>query len=220
MAVKKGDHWEAKCPVFDTGEPLFVFANIIYGLDRELPMPPGLSSTRELGITSEYTIALPEELQAAGVKPAEKPQRLIDDFSRGWHDWYRLSADNSHHWLYATRKVLDPSWIGPKGGKIAFEILTTEPDNTLGITCVVNEWQSYTGRRKDKFTAVVKLEKNGVNSILLAAGDFKNKDGVSMTDWDEISELQFQPANKAVKGDKSLIPWKGDPPTMANLRWE
>ncbi|MDF7827114.1 hypothetical protein P4B35_24030, partial [Pontiellaceae bacterium B12227] len=31
---------------------------------------------------------------------------------------------------------------------------------------------------------------------------------------------QFQPANKAVKGDKSLIPWKGDPPTMANLRWE
>jgi hypothetical protein len=220
MAVKVNDHWEAQCPVFDTGEPLFVFANITYDIGRELPLPPGYTSTRELSFTSEYQSALPEALQAAGVRPTEKPQRMIDDFSRGWQDWYRLSADNPQHWVYATRKVLDPSWIGPKDGKLAFEIAVTEPGNTLGVSCVLNEWQSYTGRKKDTFIAVVKLEKSGTNSVVLAASDFKNKDGVGMEDWDEITDLQFQPANKAVSGEKSLVPWKGALPALAALRWE
>jgi len=154
------------------------------------------------------------------VTATERPQRLIDDFTRGWQDWYRLNAGNAHHWSYATRKIVDPSWMGPRNGKLAFEIETTEGGNQLAVGVEVNSWQSYTGRKKDTYYAVVPLTEVGRQPIELQAADFKNKQGSPLADWDEAVELVFKPANRIggpMAGDQN---WNGRPPSLANLRWE
>ena len=211
------DTFIAKCPVFDVNEPLFSFANITYKMPKTLPARPGAEGTNLLTITSQYQIAYPDDLKKAGVQATEKPQRLVEDFSKGWQDWYRLSHNNPHHWFYATRKIIDPSWIGPKGGKLTFEINTTEEGNQLAVGIETNTWQGYTGRKRDKFHAMVQLPKSGSQTISLSANDFKNAAGISMVDWDEATELTFTPANRVLNTKND---WKGNPPTLAKLRWE
>ena len=41
-----------------------------------------------------------------------------------------------------------------------------------------------------------------------------------MSDWDQITELDFRAANEALPGNPSLKPWKGKVPALHNLRWE
>jgi len=211
--------YEAECPIFDIGEPLFAFANITYRLPRELPARPGAPATDLLTITSEYQSAYPAALRAVGVIATVKRQRSIDDFSRSWQDWYRLSANNSHHWFYATRKVVDPAWMGPRNGNLAVEMVTTSTDNQLAVGLEVNNWQGYTGRKRDTYHAIVALKEEGNHSLVLRASEFKNQMGHSLADWDEVNELTFTPANRIKGNPRVKSAWRGDPPELKNLRW-
>jgi dienelactone hydrolase len=211
-----------KCPVFDVAEPLFAFANITYQMPRTLPSRPGKAATDLLTVSSEYQIAYPEALKTAGTKTTEKRERLIDDFSRGWQDWYRLNQDNPHHWFYSTRKILDPSWIGPNDGRLAVELEITAPGCELAVGVEVNNWQGYTGRKRDTYHAVIELANAGPQSISLRSADFKNWAGQSLADWDEITELFFTPANR-LKGINGGPPrkrnWNGRPLELKKLSW-
>lgn len=216
---REGPVYKADCPVFDVNEPLFAFANIIYELDRTMPARPGHPPLDLLTVSSEYQSVYPDALQTAGIRATEKPQRLIDDFSHGMRDWYLLSQDNPGHWYYGTRKLLDPSFMGPKGGKLALNIRTSAENNTLAIGIDVNRWQGYTGRKLDNYVAFVELSAKGIHSIQLSAGDFKNEKGQALKDWDEITELYLTPSNR-VKGPLATsLDWHGDPPELKNLRW-
>ena len=207
-ATNDGKNYFAHVHVFDTNEPLFAFANITYKMPRTLPARPGNHASDLLTISSEYKAIYPDQLSK--VKATEKPQSLIDDFSRGWQDWYRLNPDNPHHWFYATRKIIDPSWMGPKGAKLDVQVVTTAPSNTVSIGIETNTWQSYTGRKRDSFFAQVALPEAGANAISLSAADFKNAAGQPMADWDEATELSFSAHQKK---------WQGKPPTLRELRW-
>lgn len=218
MAKKVDDHYEAMCPVFDTNEPLFVFANVTYRTGRVIPMPRGHRPTDEVTVSTKYWMAYPEQLKEAGVKATETRHRLIDDFSRGWHDWYRLSWSHSDHWYAGTRKVLDPSWMGPKGGKLSVELSTDGAGNRLAVIAEVNTWQGYTGRRKDTFHALVELPKKGRTSFALSVGDFKNAKGEALKDWDELTELAFTPSCKAKLPGKQP-PWNGKAPVFHKVQW-
>ncbi|MDA0350527.1 MAG: hypothetical protein O3C20_24380, partial [Verrucomicrobia bacterium] len=216
---REGLVYSAACPVFDVNEPLFAFANITYKLDRILPERPGRPPSDLMTVSSEYQAVYPDALQAAGIKATEKPQRLIDDFSHGMRDWYLLSQDNPGHWYYGTRKLLDPSFMGPKGGKLALDIRTSAEKNTLAIGIDVNRWEGYTGRKTDSYLAFVKLPAEGLHSIQLSAGDFKNEKGQALQDWDEITELFLTPSNR-VKGPQATThDWQGDPPELRKLCW-
>lgn len=220
-ARKKHDAWEGKCPVLDPGEPLLAFANVTYEIDRDVPLPRGYSrKTRRLCISSTYCMAYPDDLAKAGVKATGRPSRQIDDFARGWHDWYRLSAGNRHHWLFATRKCVDPRWTAPKGAKLAFDIKTTQAGAVLGVVIHTNEWRGYTGAKRDTFVALVPLSKAGWNAVTLAAGDFKNAGDEPLADWNGQTQLVFQPANRARPKDKALGLWKGAVGELRNLRWQ
>lgn len=218
MAKKVGDHYEAVCPVFDANEPLFVFANVTYRTGRVIPIPRGHRATDEVTVSTKYWMVYPEHLKEAGVKATETRHRLIDDFSRGWHDWYRLSWSHSDHWYAAPRKVLDPSWMGPKGGKLCVELSPGEAGNRLAVIAEVNTWQGYTGRRKDTFHAIVDLAKKGRTSFALNAGDFKNAKGEALKDWDELTELAFTPSIKAKISGKQPK-WKGRAPEFHKVHW-
>jgi len=217
--VQEGSHAVAKCPVFDINEPLFAFANITYKAPHKLPARPGRSSSNLLTVTSEYCMAYPDELKAAGVQPTEKPRRLIDDFARGMQDWYTLNAENAHHWFYSTRKLLDPSWMGPEGAQLAVELEVDSPGNTMVVGIEVNTWQGYTGRRKDSFHAMVDLPKQGLNVIELTLDDFRSDAGERLKDWDEITELFFTPSNRIRSSLATKENWMGAPPTLKRVRW-
>ncbi|MGI9474439.1 MAG: NPCBM/NEW2 domain-containing protein [Rubripirellula sp.] len=213
-----GNAYSARCPVFDIGEPLFVFSNITYRLPSTLPARVGAEATNLLTVSSQYQRAYPSELDASGVVATEGTNRVVDDFQHDWRDWYRLNAKNPHHWFYATRKIVDPSWIGPVNGKLAFEIVTSEPGNRVAVGIETNAWQGYTGRKRDRYHAFVECPSAGEHSIVLAASDFHNDAGQPMRDWDESTELFFTPANRV--STEVTGHWHGPPPRLKELRWK
>ena len=213
-----GDVVTARCPLFDASEPVFAFANITYRIPYMLPARPGAKATDKLTVSSQFQSVYPDALLAGSAVATESRQRLIDDFQFGWRDWYRLNAENPHHWFYATRKIIDPSWMGPKGGKLAFDVNTSKAGNRLAIGIEANTWQGYTGRKRDSFQAIVELPNAGNNSVALTASDFRNSSGQSMADWDEATELTFTPANRVSASINGA--WLGNPPDLRNLRWE
>ena len=212
-ARRDGRTWQAACPVMDVNEPLFAFANVYYKLAR-----------REGGEAASFALstcraAYPAELKRAGVRATEKPQRLIDDFSRGWHDWYVLAKGNRHHWFFGTHKPADPRWTGPKGAKLAFDIHTTEADNVLAVKVMTNQWRGYAGKRAAMYVARVRLPRAGRRRVALAAEEFRTGEGVALDGWGELTELAFQAADKALP-DAGLKPWRGAVPRFGNLCWQ
>ena len=209
-----GDVAEAPCPVADLDEPLFVLANVHYPLAGRGARDP------ETFVLSAVAAAYPATLRRAGVKATASPRREIDDFSRGWRDWYVLSGDNRHHWTFATRKPADPRWRGPRGAALALAVLTTAPGNRLALRVITNEWRSYSGRPRGEYVATVELPEAGRRQISLAAGDFKAVEGgAALPGWDEVTELSLLAADKA-KGSGWTKPWEGAIPVFAALRWE
>ena len=215
-ATTRDGVWEAECPVFDLDEPLFVFANVYYRLN-EGQRREGDPETFALGVSDA---AYPDALRDAKVKATEQPRRVIDDFSRGFHDWYTLNINNQHHWLISTRKLADPRWEAPRGGTLSFEIEPTQAGNTLAVQLKTDSWRGYSGRRPDTWTALVPLAKAGRQRVELAAEAFTNPSGKTLKDWYGITELIFQAGAKSqtsTAGD--LAPWSGEVPRFFELRW-
>ena len=214
-AEPRGDAWEGACPVFDLGEPLFVLANVHYrlaGSERR----PGDPATFVL---SAATARYPGALKQAGVAATERPRRLIDDFSRGFHDWYTLNADNRHHWFFSTRKPADPRWEAPRGAVLSLTLETDAPDNTLAVQLQTDAWRGHSGRKAATYTARVALPKAGRQTVEVKLSDFASESGTPPADWAGITELILRAADKALPGDKTLSPWKGGVPRMIELRW-
>jgi dienelactone hydrolase len=212
-ARRDGQTWQAVCPVMDVNEPLFTFANVYYKLTRRHGRDPASFAL------STCQAAYPDELKHAGVRATEKRQRLIDNFARGWHDWYVLNGGNRHHWLFATHKPADPRWVGPKGAKLAFDIRTAEGGNVLAVKVITNQWRGYAGKQAATYVARASLPRAGRQRVTLAAEDFRTSEGVALDGWDEITELAFQAADKALP-EAGLQPWRGPVPRFADLRWE
>ena len=209
-----GKDYYGTCSVYDLNEPLFVLANVYYKLKPE----ERRAGDPETFILSVADQVYPKDLKAAGFKETDKHRRLIDDFKRGFDDWYVLNGGNRHHWFYSTRKLADPRWAGPKNGKLAFQITTTKPGNTLGVKIETDSWRNYSGRSRQSYTALVAL-KEGDNHIELTHSDFHTTQGKSLADWEGITELSFTPGDKLNVSAAELEVWQGEFPVFANLRW-
>ena len=208
--------WEAECPVFDLDEPLFAFANVYYQLNSEQRR----DSDPETFALSVSRAAYPDELREANVKATEQARRLIDDFSRGYHDWYTLNIDNRHHWFLSTRKLADPRWEAPRGAKLSFEIAPSTAGNTLAIQLTTDSWRSYCGRKPDTWTTLIPLPQAGRQRVELPANAFTNPAGKSLDDWYGITELSFQSGDKSkASASTELAPWSGEVPGFFDLRW-
>ncbi|VGO17697.1 hypothetical protein PDESU_06299 [Pontiella desulfatans] len=212
-----GDHWEAQCPVYSLNEPLVALAVITYDCGFDLAMPPGYHNpNRNFSIASEVYTVYPDELVSNGVVPTAERNRLIDDFSRGFKDWYTLSEDNPHHWMFYTRKMNDAAWKGPVDGELSFDITTTEANNLLTIK-LMDEWGEHIW---SSFAATINLPVAGTNTVSLALDDFVLLgDGTStLSSWEDVRYMGIASANKF---DSSTYPtwWQGDVPVLENLQW-
>ena len=216
MAKIKDGSWEAECPVFDLQEPLFVLANVHYRLtDQQKRM--GDPDTFLLSVADA---AYPETLRSANVKNSESKNRLIDDFQRGFHDWYTLNIQNHEHWLISTRKLADPRWEAPDNAELSFEIETTQAGNSVAIQIQTDTWRQHIGKSPDTWTAVVPLVVAGRQIVKLRCDAFINESGNSLEDWNGITELIFQSAAKTLQGrSKQTPPWRGSVPSFHQVKW-
>ena len=229
-AVKTGKQWNAHCPVMNLDQPIFAYANIIYNTPAQYqtgPQKAGQGSSDTFAISSRMLSVAPAKLREAKVKATDKPERLIDDGSRDWHDWYLLNWGHPPLWTATTRKLKDAKWRGPDGATLHFDILC-QTDNQLVLTCNCNAWGAMIpGKPAVDYTAVKKLNASkewqtvSVNLGELIATDPKVT--APLANWQTVTEFSISPKGEVVKdGQKVKVDgkaWQG-PREIRNLRWE
>jgi pimeloyl-ACP methyl ester carboxylesterase len=206
-AERRGDEWVADCPVMSTKQPLFVYANVAYKLKHECVGIFGSKPPASFIVSSPEAIYLPSDLAEAGVKATDQPARLIDDFSREWHDCYRLEWGNPHVWNATTRKIKDLKWRGPKGARLVFDVKCPD-DNVLVIVADLNGWGVFPDSPAGSYEAR-KLLKGSPDwqTITVALEDMrstKKDDATAMAGWDTVTELSFRRAKTYFKNDKEV----------------
>jgi pimeloyl-ACP methyl ester carboxylesterase len=229
-AVKAGDEWKAACPVMSLAQPLFAYAEVVYDTPaqyRSVAQVPGQENTGTFALSSRVVSAAPAQLQAAGVQATDQPERMIDDGSGGWRDWYRLNWGHPPLWTVTTRKLKDAKWRGPDGATLKLEIKSLT-DNTLVAKFNCNAWGAFTpGKPAVDYTAV-KVVKGApdwqtlsISLAELAATDPKIT--VPLANWQTVTEFSLSPSGETVKNSEKLKvdgkPWQG-PREIRNLRWE
>jgi hypothetical protein len=222
-AVREGAAFTAKLPLPSTDAPVFVFANVLHTLPapESLKMPGLPPEICEVCLSSTLHTVSPEQLRAAEVRATDTPRTLLDDFSRGWRDWYRLNAGNRDHWQNWTRKVTDPMWRGRAGAKLALTLKVAE-DNRMTVVLEENEWRSYRGPRR---TYVRELELHGspdAQTFTLDVADFKNTaDGAPLKSWSQLDQLGLCAYHGGGKGAPAQVrSWKGKEIEFLRLEWK
>lgn len=227
-ARKVGDAWVASCPVLSTEQPLFVYANVTYPLKTERIGYRGSKAPASFIISSREVILPSDALKQAAIKATDKPSRMIDDFARGWQDWYRLEWGNPHVWSATTRKLKDPKWRGPAGAKLVVDVRCPK-DNTIVVIADLNGWGAFPGKPGGSFVAGKVLTGSpDWQRVTIGLEDMRpaNKNSPPvMTTWETVTELSLRRTGTFIQdgqevkfGDKS--PGWNAPREFRNLRWE
>ncbi|MEC9096295.1 MAG: hypothetical protein VX776_06655, partial [Planctomycetota bacterium] len=85
---------------------------------------------------------------------------------------------------------------------------------------VVNSWRNYIGKRSNTYIAIAKLDEVGKHVVLLQSSDFKDQKGLALDDWNGITELQLQSADKALPAIPEFEPWNGSELKILRVEWE
>lgn len=210
----EGGVWKAELPLGRVDKPLWVYANVLYGLEQPVSGAGyyyGSYTTDQFNLSSVLRMVGPGALTSAGIRPTLKPSLLIESFDGDWgKEWFTYRPEE---WGRRTHKVYDDRWQAPAGARLSFEVLSDQANQlVVGI---------------DDFAAVVNTD--GVEAwqgIDLSLADFKNALGDSLESWDAIKELRLAAKDrlKARDGgeDKRLAlgaNWKGADPKFRDLRW-
>lgn len=229
-AAKVGDAWEAACPVTSLDGPLFAFANVSYDAPAGYQAGArgdGRDRSGLFVISSRVLSAGPAALEAAGVRAIDQPGRLIDDGSRGWHDWYLLNWAHPPLWKATTRKLKDPKWRGPDGANLVFDV-RCETDNQLVLTFNTNAWGAMVPGQPAVDYAVVKLLSGSPDwqTVSVKLGELVAIDPkvtTPLATWQTVTEFSISPSGTFVR-DGQIVKAEGKawvgPREIRNLRWE
>ena len=223
-AVQTGEQWKAQCPVMSLEQPIFVFANVVYKMPEAYRAE---TKTDTFAISSRVLSATPTELQTAGTKATDKPDRAIDDGTRGWRDWYLLNWGHPPLWTATTRKLKDPKWRGPNGATLHFEI-KSETDNQVVLTFNCNGWGAFAPGKPEVEYTVIKLLRGSAEwqSVSVSLNELIATHPAVTTppaDWQSITEFSISPSGVKVKDGQKVKAdgkaWQGSR-ELRNLRWE
>lgn len=212
--TRSDDHWTASLPVNTLDKPLWVYANVSYGLD-----PPvsgagyyhGIYTAHTFNVSSLLQKISPDELRLAGVKANFTRSLMIETFEEGWRlEWF---SNHPETWPRATHKVHDEQWRAPTNARLSLQVLSTKP-NTLVVMI-------------DDHAAEIDLNDVGQwQEIVLTPRDFRNLAGDSLPGWSNIRELKLSDTERLqpTRGDASPSrvvgkKWEGPDPEFRNLRW-
>ena len=227
-SVKVGKQWKAACPVMNLQEPIFAFANVVYETPAQytaVAQTAGHNNSATFAISSRMLSVTPAQLQMAGVKATDKPDRLIDDGTRGWHDWYLLNWGHPPLWTATTRKLKDPKWRGPDGATLQIEIKSLT-DNKLVLTFNCNAWGAINpGKPAVDYIAVKELKGSPEwQQVSVSLKDLvsTNEKAGPLTNWQSVTEFSISPSGTTLKDGKKVKvdgkAWQG-PREIRNLRW-
>jgi len=214
-AEQSATTWTAELPLLTTDKPLWVYANVLYPLEKPISGAGyyyGLYTAKTFNLSSKMEIAAPDQLKAAGVKATFKPTLLIEDFKDDWEkEWF--TYDRSHNWGRKTHKVYNPKWQAPTNAQLAFDVRCERP-NKMVVTL-------------DHAGAEIELTGGDTwQSVVLSPADFTTAEDRELQDWKGIMELRLMPQDtlKAKDKRKRAIKhlgekWKGPNPEFRNLRW-
>ena len=209
----------ATLPLLSTDQHLFVFANVYYRLAKAESLMRG-QKVQEYAISSVMHTARSKELKRAGVLADDEKSNLIDNFSKGFQDWYTLNEANPHHWQYWTRKLNDPKWMGEDGEKLTIDV-RVEKANRIVFAMNENFFRSYRGPSRLTY-AVVELTAGEWQTVSLKPEDFKTLDGKeSLEHWRHVDEFGVRAfIDNGQGGFIGSQKWQGKQPELRHLRWE
>lgn len=208
-ATRDGGHWKAALPLCGLDKPLWVYANVIYGLDQPITAAGyyyGTYTTDRFVISSLPHLVGVAELQAAAVKSTRTPTPLIEDFQGDWKKhWFTYKPED---WALSTHKPSASEWKAPAGARLAIEVRSAQP-NTLVVGL-------------DNSAAEVALQ-GGADwqQVVLNPADFLDAARSPLADWSTVRQLRLG-AEQTLAGKpsrKAGTPWQGQPPEFRNLRW-
>jgi len=209
-----GNTWAAELPLLSTDKPLWVYANVLYALEKPVTGAGyyyRVYTAKTFNLSSRMAIATPEQLAAAGVKATVKPSLTIERFEGDWEkEWFTYQSED---WARRTHKVYDPQWQAPPGAKLALDVRSAKPNKlAVGI---------------DDYAAEAKLDGGAKwQSVVLAPSDFRDFAGSTDLDWAGIRELRLgarEILRAAGRGKRASVTlggtWQGPAPQFRNLRW-
>lgn len=213
-AEEAGDVWTAKLPLNNVEKPLWVYANVIYPLDKSVSGAGyyyGIYTATSFNVSSLLQIASPNELIAARTRATRQPSLLIESFEGDWEkEWFTYKPNE---WARSTHKIADEMCAAPEDAALAVDVLT-EQSNTLVIVI-------------DDYAAEAQLRGGGQwQSITLTLQEFHNTDGDKLVSWKDIRRLTLAPEERLMpKRGSEANPkmvgkrWNGAGPRFRNLRW-
>jgi dienelactone hydrolase len=209
---KEQNTWIAELSIFDPGQPLFAFGNVLYNSG--------------ICLSTNLVSVLPSELGHA--KATDRPSLLIDDFATGTDGWVTSSPATdpippvpnlltsavgpegkpgitvSKPIALSTHKLGDPKWRGPEDAKLQFQVHVRSP-KTLRI--VMHEKEFSVGWTQ--YAAEVTLEPGeDWRPITLSADAFTTDKGDHLKGWGAVQQLELKTAGGA-----------GDEPIYGAFRW-
>ena len=159
-----GGAYVGACPVMSLENPFYAFANITYELEEPFKTKYGID---RYIITSKELIILPDELAKAGVKATDHPTKLVEDFSRGWHDWY--GSWDKYGGSMTTYKIKDPKWRGSAGENLCLELKSAR-DTKVELIFTYNKWWAFDPNAKTGKYSVTKELKGSRNWQTISVG--------------------------------------------------
>lgn len=213
-AKKQGDSWVAELPLHSTDKPLWVYANVVYPLDKPVTGAGyyyAIYTTDRFTLSSLMHMVTPGELAAAGVRATLPSSPLIESFAGDWErEWFTYKPAD---WARTTHKVYDPQWAAGAGAKLALDVRSEQANKlVIGI---------------DQFAAEVALAGGGDwETVTLSASDFQDAAKFGIQSWAGIKELRLAATEQLKAPGAGNQParqvgaaWKGKSPEFRNLRW-
>lgn len=209
--------WTAAIELFGVDQPLWVFANVRYKLDKEITGAGyyyGVYTTESFVLSSEMQMISAGDLKEAGVKSVLQADGKIEDFSNDWQKEWFIYSNDPENWRFSTRKLGDDLYAAPAFSKLAFSARSKEP-NTLVLMM-------------DDQAAVLELAGNNKwQDFVLYPMDFKGVNGKKRLNWDTIKSFQVtdKVTLKPGRGDEKSKPlavgakWQGAAPELRNMSW-
>jgi len=227
QAKRDDDAWVARCPVLSTEQPLYVIASVYYPLKQTFKGYQWMEfdGVKDFAISSTMLARLPADLKAAGLKATDAPETTIEDFMRGWQDWYRLEWRNPNVWQAATRKVKDPKWRGPDGAKVAVDVLSPA-DVTLVLRVRQNDWGAYPKQPSGEYATLQAMKGSpDWQTVTFSLDQFlpcSDRTKGSLENWRYLTELELCGSAEVIKDGAKVklggLPWR-EPRQFRNLRW-
>jgi cephalosporin-C deacetylase-like acetyl esterase len=213
-AKRKGKTWAAGLPLLSTDLALWVYANVVYPLDKPVTGAGyyyGSFTAETFNLSSLVQMVTADQLKAAGTQATLKQSLVIESFEGGWEkEWFTYRPQD---WARRTHKIYDEQWKAPEHAKLALEVRSVQPNKlVVGI---------------DRYATEIQLDGGSAwQPIVLSSQDFRNISGGTLPDWKGIKELRLgaQETLRAKRGETARpltlgAAWQGAKPEFRSLRW-